>query len=358
MDRKNLLNTFTELVKIDSVSGEEKDVAEFIIKNLRSYASDVGYDTYGNVIARIDGEGDYILLNAHMDTVEPGRGINPLIKDDKIHTDRSTILGADPKAGIASILEALRTVVEKKIPHKNIEIVFTKEEEVGLKGVKHVDFSKLKSKVGVVFDGEKEVTNVTIKGPGYNGIDVVTFGKASHAGASPERGISSIRIASEIISKLNLGRIDLQTTSNIGLINGGTARNTVPSETKFFGEIRSHSSRKIESITKEWIHAIDTTVSKFPGAKSEIKIDRHFDPYILPDDSGIIRFVTKVFENVKIKPHFISSGGGTDAHIFNKNGIDTVVVGTGGFNAHTTGEYALISEIEKTKDFCIQLIRL
>lgn len=356
--KDRLVKTFLELVQIDSPTGEEKVVAQFLAKKLKGLgARSVEFDSYGNLIAKFDGEGEPFLLNAHMDTVEPGRGIKPIIVGDIIKTDGSTILGGDPKAGVSAILEALISIKEERGKHISLEVVFTRSEEQGLAGACNLDYTKVASKRGITVDGEEEVYKLFINGPGYNQVDLTVIGRSAHAGVEPENGISAIKIASDIISQLKLGRIDFETTANIGLIEGGSARNAVPEKVIIKGEIRSRDNQKLEAHTKHFREVCDKVQKIYPEAKLGVDITRKFDPYALEKDNPVIQFISGALKEMGLEPDLMDSGGGTDAHIFHSNGIESIVVGAGDAMAHTTREYVVISQMLEAAKFIEKLIK-
>lgn len=356
VNKKRLIKTFLELVEIDSPSGEEKKIAQEVTRRLKKLGGIIETDSYGNVIGKFSGKGKPIMLNAHLDTVEPGRNIKPIIQDDIIRTDGSTILGGDPKAGISTILEAVASLRENKTQHPPIEVVFTREEESGLLGAINLDYSKISAKWGITFDGEKDVHNIDISAPGYNRVDATIKGKSAHAGVEPEKGVSAIIIAAEIISKLKLGRIDHETTANIGIIEGGYARNSVPEKLHFKGEIRSRDIKKLEKHTLHFRKIIEGTMKKYPNAKIDLIINREFDSYLFNENHETIKHIIKTFDAMDIKPNLQHSGGGTDVNIFHTHGIKSIVVGTGGYDAHTTREYVVISEMTDAARFCEEII--
>lgn len=362
-----LLKSFLSLVQIDSPSGEETAMAKHVAKLLKDLGGNVQFDSYGNVIAKFPatgrpssgrkGEGEPIMLNAHLDTVEPGRHIKPIVEGDKIVSDGTTILGGDPKAGVSAILEALSSLKEDKSKHLPLEVVLTLGEETGLLGAVNLDYSLLEAKRGVTIDGEASVGNILSAGPGYNRVDVTIIGRAAHAGAEPEKGISAIKIAAEIIDKLEVGRIDHETTANIGLIEGGSARNAVPERVHFKAEIRSRDLNKLEKHAAHFQEIFDQTFKKYPGAKIELHMEREFNPYVFDENHRVIQLVTKVLKQIGVKPKLEPSGGGTDVNIFHTHGIEAVCVGNGDYEAHTTREYVLISEMVETAKFCEQLLK-
>src|SRR5215212_354416 len=228
VDRDRLLRTFFDLVAIDSPSGEEEAAAVEIGRRLTALGATVQRDTHGNLVARLDGGGAPFLLSAHMDTVEPGRGIRPLVDGDRVHTDGSTILGGDPKAGVAAILEGLAALHESGARRRAVEVVLTRGEEAGLEGSRHLNYGMIEAREGAVLDGEGAVNEITDAAPAQYFADIAVHGRAAHAGVEPERGIPAIRIAADLVLRLPQGRLDAETTANVGRIEGGSARNAVP----------------------------------------------------------------------------------------------------------------------------------
>ena len=224
---QRLIDQFIEMVKIPSESGNEKEMIEYLDKEFQKLGAQTTIDNYGNLIAKIDAKGcegkEPILLSCHADTVKPGLGINPVIENDVIKSDGTTILGADDKAGIAEMLEALRTAEI----HPPIEIAISRQEEIGLLGVKNMDYNLISAKQGFLLDNDT-LDTIVIGGPSYFAIDVEVTGKAAHAGMEPEKGINAIFAASKAISQLNLGRLDHETTANVGVINGGIIQEWCP----------------------------------------------------------------------------------------------------------------------------------
>lgn len=356
VNQDRLVKTFLELIQIDSPSGEEENMALEISKRLTSLGFKVQRDTYGNVIAKKGGEGEPLILNAHMDTVEPGRGIKPIIEGDVIKTDGSTVLGGDPKAGVSAILEAITSVTEDKKKHYPIEAIFTRNEEDGLLGAVHLDYSMVTAKKGITFDGGEEVHYIHISAPGYNRVDLTITGRSAHAGAEPEKGISAIKIAAEIISKMEVGRIDDETTANIGLIEGGSARNAVPEKVHLKAEIRSRDLKKLEKHSEHFEKVINDVMLKHPEASFQLDMHREFDPYLFEENHQVLQQVVKAFKDAGVKAELIKSGGGTDVNIFHNHGIEAVVVGDADYDAHTTREYVLISQLLVAAKFAEKLI--
>src|SRR5579863_1496274 len=246
VNRERLTNLFLELVRIDSLSRHERDVALRLQRELESLGAQCRYDNAGervrgntgNLIARIEGNVVGVaplLICAHMDTVSPGEGVKPIVEGDIIRTDGTTVLGGDDKSGCAIICEVLHQLREQNIPHGPIDAVFTVCEEIGLQGARNLDLSLLRAREGLVFDSDSP-GYLFVRAAGAQGLRFTVRGYEAHAGMAPERGLSAIRIAAEAIAAMRLGRIDDETTANLGTIQGGRAGNIVPNEVVVRGE--------------------------------------------------------------------------------------------------------------------------
>lgn len=356
VNKDRLVKTFTELVQIDSPSGEEEKIAKELMIRLKKLGGKVKLDSYGNVIANFDGIGKPIMLNAHLDTVEPGRGIRPIVKGDKVVSDGSTILGGDAKAGVSIILEALESLKQDKKKHLPIEVVLTREEETSLAGAKNLDYTKIKSKHGLVFDGDEHVSRIFVASPWHNEIDLIITGRAAHAGVEPEKGLSAIEIGARIISLLKLGRIDFETTANIGLINGGSARNAVPEKMRVKGEIRSRDKNKLKKHVAHFKKVVSEIAKKYKDAKIELLIEEAYQGFKIDSKHKTVKLVSETLKSISFGPSLIATGGGSDANIFYKHGVEVVIVGTGVYDAHTVREYVLIDQMFDGAKFCEKLI--
>ncbi len=363
IDRKRLVAPLLELIRIDSPSRKERQVALRVKRELESLGAEVEIDNAGqkvggntgNLIGRIRASlpgAPSILLAAHMDTVQPGEGIEPTIEGDIIKSDGKTILGADDKSGISLICEVARILVEGNLPHGDLEMVFTICEEIGPLGVKHLDFSKLRSRFGIVLDNE-ELSELAIKAPAADSMEFRVHGLEAHAGLRPERGINGIKVAAEAIAEMKLGRIDHETTANIGVIQGGIATNVVPSMVVVQGEARSHAESKLEAQVAHMRRCFQETALKHHltldgqvhRAWVEEKILRDFPAMNVPEDSPIVQLVLKSAKKLGMQIQPSVSGGGFDANTLNANGITAVGLGTGMREAHTTREYLKIDEM-------------
>ncbi len=351
IDRDRLVNAFCGLVRIDSPSDEEEDMARHLTQRLEGLGFQVDRDAHGNVIASEGGENP-LLLSAHMDTVEPGRGIKPQVNGDRIVSDGTTILGGDCKAGVASIMEALEASTEDKTDRRAVQVVFTRGEEIGLVGANNLDYSMIKAKESVVFDGNGPVNTITGASPSYVSFDVTIKGRAAHAGVEPEKGLSAIRIATEIIQALPQGRLDEETTFNVGMISGGSVRNAVPSDAAFGGEFRSRNIETLDSLRIQVVATLEAARKKYSDATIQEDLDVLFHMYNLDPNDPIVRLTTGVMKDMGLTPDIRPSGGGTDANAMRLHGIECVVVGMSTNEMHTVKEYVVIPDLVNTAKFC------
>jgi len=366
VDNDRLIQTFVDLVKVDSPSKKEKQVAQ----KLQRMLDEMGFETYfddayvhtgsdtGNLIARLRGSKSVqpILLGAHMDTVMPGKNIKPQIENGVIKSDGTTILGADDKAGITAIIEGIRYIKENNIPHGDIEVIFTTCEEVGLLGAKHLEISRLNSKYAFILDSSGQVGTVITKGPAEKKIYTKIIGKAAHAGLNPEKGISAIQVAAEAINNMKLLRIDEETTANIGIIKGGTATNIVCDLVEIVSEARSLNREKLTRQVDHMVTCFKKACDNF-SAKLEIHIEESYPEFAIDENDAILEIVKKAMKRSGLKCSLKSTGGGSDTNILNRSGIKAVTLGIGMTNCHSTDEYITLESLEKATDLVINLIQ-
>jgi tripeptide aminopeptidase len=362
---------FLSLVKIDSESRNEMNVSAKLANDLRALNLKPIFDlahketggNCGNLYVYIPGTIDKspLLLCSHMDTVSPGNNIKPVIKDGIISSDGSTVLGSDDKSGIAEIMFAVKETLESGEPHAPIELLFTISEEIGLLGAKHFDYSLLKSKFGYALDAH-HVGEFMVGAPSQNSIEFKIHGKEAHAGVEPEKGINAILVAAEAISALNWGRIDFETTCNIGIISGGSATNVVPNLVHIRGEARSHSMKKLTDLTQQIVDVFQDTVEKFEvnGHKASLEFTVHneYHSFFYENDEPVVRLAIKAAESIGVPVRTIKGGGGSDANIFNGKGISVIAVGTGMDKVHTVEECIRVSELENGTKWVKELIRI
>jgi|TARA_B100000315_G_scaffold87279_1_gene80098 tripeptide aminopeptidase len=346
-----------ELIQIDSPSGEEDAMDAEVSSRLESIGLKVSHDSFNNVIARLSGEGAPIMLSAHLDTVEPGRGIEPLVDGGVLRSDGSTILGGDCKAGVAIILEGLIAAMESNNGNRAIEVVFTRHEEGGLVGAHHLDFSMVAAKEGVVFDGEGPPNRIILSAPSQNVVTAQITGRAAHAGLEPEKGISALLIAADILSRLPLGRIDEETTANIGRLEGGLKRNIIPEQAFLDGEFRSRSNEKLADVERKFRGVFEEVASRYPEAKIDLDIVNTYQAYNIDAKNEAVAVIGRALSGMGLEPILGSTGGGSDANVFIEKGIAAIPVGIGVRNFHTTWETAVIAEVLQGAQMCEAIVR-
>lgn len=377
INSKRLKGFFLDLVQIDSHSREEKDVAAYVRTHLEALGIDVVMDdagekiggNCGNLLARIRGplagKVEPLLFCSHLDTVVPGKGVKPIEEDGVIHSSGDTVLGSDDKSGVAAMLELAHVLKENKLPFGDIELLFTVAEEIGLMGAKNFDPAVLKSKRAYFLDTE----NLNCIGTGAPSAYRMTyriFGQEAHAGLSPERGLSAILVAAKAIQAMPLGRIDSETTANIGTIEGGTATNIITKLVTMRGEARSHNKAKLEAQVKAMRDALDwaaeataTTIDGKP-VKARIEENRQleYQSFLISEDSPTYQLPQRAGAELGIKMEPEISGGGSDANIFNAKGIESVIIGTGMQEPHTVKEFIRFDDLLNCAKLILTMVRL
>ena len=368
VNKKRLVESFMELVKISSISMEEKNLADFLIEKLEDLGLEVRVDqagekvksNSGNIIARLRGnmkKAVPIMFSAHMDTVIPGKNIKPVCDGEKVVSRGKTILGADDKAAIAALLEAMHIIKENNMPCGDIEIVFSICEEIGLKGAKNLDISSLNARMAFVLDCGGQVGEIISAAPSQNSLEIIVYGKSSHAGSNPEEGINAIQVAGFALSRMQLGRIDEETTANIGIISGGKATNIVPDEVILEGEVRSRNEEKLEKYTKKLKQIAEATAREFK-AKAKVRINKEYSCYNLSADSQVVKIAMKAAKKLGLEPILRPSGGGSDANVLNKKGFPAVDLAIGMEKVHTVDEYILVKNLKMTAEYILSIINI
>lgn len=361
VNEERLIKTFIDLVKISSPSWEEKGVIDYIV----NYGKSAGVEciTYPcnnsyNVCIKIPGDDNYvpILFSCHMDTVTPCENIQPVIKQNKITSDGSTILGADDKSAVAGFLEAILCLKESTIPHGNIEFLFSCAEETGLYGIKNFDVKQVQAKYAFVFDSDGPVGGVVVAAPFHISMKIYVKGKAAHAGMEPEKGISAIRVISEIITNIPHGRIDDETTVNVGTIKGGRATNIVAEEAECTLETRSRKKNKVLAIKKEIISIAKTIALRYK-AKILVTSNMDYEGYTINENDSIVSIAMKALQSIGKKPLLAVSGGGSDTNILNARGIKAVNLSSGMRQVHTTKEYIAMQDLFDVPSLVLSIVQ-
>jgi tripeptide aminopeptidase len=371
-----LKQIFLDLVRIDSHSREEKDVATYVSKRLKALGITSTLDNAGkeiggncgNLLARIPGtrggKAEPMLFCAHMDTVVPGKGVKPVEEFGVFRSSGDTILGADDKSGVAVMLELAHVIKENDLPHGEIELLFTVAEEVGLMGAKAFDTSKLKSKRAYFLDSEF-VNSIGVGAPSAYRMTYTIHGQEAHAGIAPEKGLSAILVAAKAIHGMPLGRIDFETTSNIGSIEGGTATNIIPKLIVMHGEARSHNAKKLEvqvtAMRQSFERAIEATSAIIDGEMVRATVEEtrtlEYKAFRVPESSRTYQLVAKAGAAVGLKMEPEISGGGSDANVFNAKGIESVVLGTGMMEPHTVKEFIQFEDMLNAAKLVVSMVQ-
>jgi tripeptide aminopeptidase len=354
INEKRLINLFLELVQIDSPTGSEDKIAEFIFKYLKREKIKVEKDNFGNLIVKIAGNGSPIFLSAHLDTVEPGRGIKPVIEKGIIKSDGTTILGADNKDALSSILEVINVLSKTNLNHKPIDIALTKNEESDCIGAVKLNYKKIDAKEGFIFDAAKPIGTIITASPYYLRFDVEIIGKSAHA-SRPEMANNAILIFADAMKKIKLGKIDENTLANIGVINAGHVRNTIPGYMSLNGEIRSFKVGIVEKIAKQIVNEFEKSATKF-GSKIKATVVLENPGYEYEDDDQIIKFAEDIFKENKIKPILERYHGCSDANIFSEKGLKILNLGNGSRNAHTVKEEISVNDLKTLSNLILSLV--
>lgn len=366
INKDRIIKEFLELVQIDSETKIEAEIAKALKEKFEGLGLKVVEDNTtsqtghgaGNLVCTLEGtkEVDTIYFTSHMDTVVPGKGVKPSIKDDRIVTDGTTILGADDKAGLAAMLEAIKVLKEQNIEHGKIEFVITVGEESGLVGAKALDASLMTAKFGYALDSDGDVGNIVVAAPTQAKIKAIIKGKTAHAGVAPEKGVSAITIAAKAIAKMPLGRIDEETTANIGRFEGGSQTNIVCDHVEILAEARSLIDEKMHAQVAKMKEAFETTAKEM-GGEAIVDVDIMYPGFKYGDGDHVVELAKKAITKIGRTPKLEHSGGGSDANVFVGHGIPTVNLAVGYEDIHTTNEKMRIEELVKTAELVVAIVK-
>jgi tripeptide aminopeptidase len=376
INQERLKNLLIELIKIDSLSRKEYDVAMRLKSEMEALGAVVSIDdagkkvggNVGNLIARFSGNvqnAQALLLSAHMDTVVPGEGIVPILDGDILRTNGRTVLGGDDKSGVAIICEVMRVMKENRLPCSDIDVVFTICEEAGLIGAKCLDVGNLRARTGLVLDSDS-VGFLFTKAPAANRMEFHVHGLEAHAGVCPEKGINAIKVAAEGIAPMRLGRIDHETTANIGVVEGGMAVNIVPNHVILRGQARSHSEEKLNRQTEHMKHCLEEAAArhvleldgKRHSAKVEAKIERDYDRMDVPESAPIVKLVHAAARSLKLEVKTLATGGGCDANVLNQKGLVVANLSTGMRDIHTVKEWLDLRDLNQSAQMVLEIVKL
>jgi tripeptide aminopeptidase len=361
----DVVSLFTELAALPSPPGDERAVADRVAAYMRDLGLDVNEDdagarigsNAGNLYARVDATdgGTPLFLCAHLDTVPPAAGIDPVLEDGVIRNAAGTILGADNKSAVAVMLEATRRLLAENRPHGGLELLFTPKEEVGLYGAAAFDHERLHARIGYVYDQAAPIGEVILGAPYSDSMEVKLHGRAAHAGMYPEEGRSAIAAAAKAIADFKLGRVDEETTANVGVINGGTAGNIVPEWCTFLADVRSHDPQKLADLVREMLESI-TFAASLEDCQVETRVHKSYSGYRFKRDDEAVGIASAGLKQAGFEPTFALSGGGADANVFNERGLACVNLANGMADIHTPDEHISVSDLERMVDVTLALV--
>jgi tripeptide aminopeptidase len=361
----DVVSLFTELAALPSPPGDERAVADLVAQYMRDLGLDVDEDgagreigsNTGNLYARVEGTdgGTPLFLCAHLDTVPPVADIEPVLEDGFIRNAAGTILGADNKSAVAVMLEATRRLLAENRPHGGLELLFTPMEETGLHGAAAFDHERLHARIGYVYDQAAPIGEVILGAPYSHSMQVKVHGRAAHSGMFPEEGRSAIAAAAKAIADFKLGRLDEETTANVGVIDGGTAGNIVPEWCTFLVDVRAHDPRKLADLVREMLESI-TFAASLEDCQAETEVHKSYNGYRFKRDDEVVRIAGSALERSGFEPSFTLSGGGADANVFNERGLACVNLANGMLDIHTPDERIAVSDLERMVDVTLALV--
>lgn len=362
--RERLLATFLDLVRIDSPSGEEAACAAYCERVLADAGCTVvstgrpavpGSDT-SNLVAVLPGTVDGTLtLSAHLDCVEPCRGVEPVVQDGVVTSAGATVLGADDKAGVAAVIESVRQAM--KIERRpTIRCVLTVQEEVGLRGAKALTGEDVAGDLCLVLDADGSPGGIVVAAPTHYTFTAHFIGRAAHAGVAPEQGISAIGMAAAAISRLPIGRIDERTTANVGTVHGGSATNVIAQSVEVTGECRSLERAVVERVRAEMDEVMRRAAAE-AGGEVDIEWTLEYEGFSVAPDDPALELVRQACEDVGIEARPFSSGGGSDANIIASLGVPTLALSCGMSGVHSTDEELAVDDLVALTEIVVAVIR-
>jgi tripeptide aminopeptidase len=351
------VDLFLELAAIPSPPGEERGVADVVLRYLRDLGLAPDEDGFGNVYARIEPtvEGTPLFFCAHLDTVPPSGELRPVVEEGLIRNAGGTILGGDNKAAVVQMVEGVRRVLVENVPHAGIELLFTRQEEIGLYGAAAFDHTRLRARLGYVYDQEGPIGEIILGAPFAQGLEVTFRGRAAHAGMSPEEGRSAIQAAAKAIADFRLGRIDDETTANVGLIGGGTAGNIVPEVCSFVAEARCHDERKLTDLVQEMLDACAFAASE---CECELQTEsrKSYRGYRFAKGDDVVQLAAGALASRGHEVRYGLSGGAADANVFNERGLRCLNLTSGVLDFHSPDERIAVADLEGMVDVTVALV--
>ena len=351
------VDLFLELAALPTPSGEEQAAADVVLRYLGGLGLEADEDAFGNVYARIEptAEGTPLFFCAHLDTVPPSGELRPIVDDGLIRNAGGTILGGDNKAAVVQMLEGVRRVLAENVAHAGIELLFTRQEEIGLLGAAAFDHTRLHAELGFVYDQEGAIGEIILGAPFAQGLEITFHGRAAHAGMAPEEGRSAIQAAAKAIADLRLGRVDEETTANVGVISGGMAGNIVPDACTFLAEARSHDERKLGDLVQEMLDAC-----AFAASETECELQsesrKSYRGYRFAKSDDVVQLAAEGLRRCGFEARYGFSGGAADANVFNERGVRCLNLTHGVHDFHSPDERISVADLEAMVDVTVALV--
>ena len=351
------VDLFLELAALPTPSGEEQAAADVVLRYLGGLGLEADEDAFGNVYARVEptAEGTPLFFCAHLDTVPPSGELRPVVEDSLIRNAGGTILGGDNKAAVVQMLEGVRRILAENVAHAGIELLFTRQEEIGLLGAAAFDHTRLHAELGFVYDQEGAIGEIILGAPFAQGLEITFHGRAAHAGMAPEEGRSAIQAAAKAIADLRLGRVDEETTANVGVISGGMAGNIVPDACTFLAEARSHDERKLGDLVQEMLDAC-----AFAASETECELQsesrKSYRGYRFAKSDDVVLLAAEGLRRCGFEVRYGFSGGAADANVFNERGLRCLNLTHGVHDFHSPDERISVADLEAMVDVTVALV--
>ncbi|KQL44272.1 peptidase M20 [Brevibacillus choshinensis] len=367
VNEERLLRDFLELAKLNGPSGKEQRIADYLVPRLEAMGFSIRFDEAhrqfdgecGNLVAYWEGTDPSVrpmFFSTHMDTVLPTEGLKPEIRDGIIYSDGTTILGADDRAALAAYLEAVQSIQEAGMPCGPIELILTVNEQRGLTGSRHMDYSLIQSKEGYVFDSSGDVGQIILQGPFSSKIYVELNGKSSHIGLNPEEGINAFLIAADVLKQLPLGKISEDTLANIGMIQGGELSSIIPGQVELIGEVRSFTEQGLV----DQLNAMKETaerVAQEHGGTANVRFEKKYLGFHVGQETTLGQNAVQAAEDIQVDYYLTRTLGGADTNVLNENGLTCITLGNGFRNIHTFHEHISVQNLINTGIYTVSLIR-
>jgi tripeptide aminopeptidase len=367
VNQQRLIERFTQLAQINAPSGNEKPIAEFLAQTLEELGFAVEFDVAheaidgkcGNLIAwwpGTDPDAPPLFFSTHMDTVLPTADLQPVIRDGFVYSDGTTILGADDRAALAAYLEGIQALQEAGARCGPIELILTVSEQAGLLGARHLDYSKVRSHTGYIFDSSGDVGQIILKGPYSNRLWWEIAGKMSHLGLAPEEGVSAILIAADALTHMKLGKVDANTNANVGIIHGGELASIIPDRVEMVGEVRCFTAEGLQTQVDHMIDAVAASARR-QGGRADVRIEEKYVGWQVPRNAHHVQVAIQAAERIGVEPYFSETLGGADTNIFIENGLECFTLGLGFRDIHSFEEHISIENLVNTARLVTALVQ-